>query len=295
MSEDRIHTFTFDGMPVQGRIVRLCETWRTIRSRHAYPPNAERLLGEMLAIVAMLAHGIKLDGSVILQTRGNGPIRTAMVECSDRTRLRGILRSGAPTDADGAATIANGAQLAITLKPHRGEMYQGIVPMERPSISRAVESYFDNSEQLPTRIWAVAGREAVAGLLLQRMPDARVAGLEPIHASDHDWLRLQTLAGALIDRDLLEEPTERLLTRLFSSEAVRLQPPRSLEFGCSCSRERTANALRIMGRDEVDAILEQEGRIDVTCEFCGERYLYDCIDARLLFEPLAVEPPETPQ
>jgi len=196
---------------------------------------------------------------------------------------------------DGAATIANGAQLAITLKPHRGEMYQGVVPMERPSISQAVESYFDNSEQLPTRIWAVARRDAVGGLLLQRMPDARVAGMEPIHATDRDWLRLQALAGSVADRDLLEEPTERLLTRLFPAEAVRLQPPRPLEFGCSCSRERTANALRIIGRDEVDAILEEEGRIEVTCEFCGERYLYDRIDARLLFEPLAVEPPETPQ
>jgi len=293
MSEDRIHTFTFDGAPVQGRIVRLRETWQTIRSRHTYPPNAERLLGEMLAIVAMLAHGIKFDGSVILQTRGSGTIRTAMAECADRTRLRGIVRSGA--SSHGAASTSNGAQLAITLKPHRGEMYQGIVPMERPSISRAVESYFDNSEQLPTRIWAVAGRDAVAGLLLQRMPDARVAGLEPIHGSDQDWLRLQALAGLVIDRDLLEEPTDRLLMRLFPSEAVRLQPPRPLEFGCSCSRERTANALRIMGRDEVDDILEQEGRIEVTCEFCGERYVYDRIDARLLFEPLATDPPETPQ
>jgi molecular chaperone Hsp33 len=293
MSDDGIHTFTFDGASVRGRIVRLTETWQTIRTRHDYPPNAERLLGEMLAIVAMLAHGIKFDGSVILQTRGDGVIRTAMVECADRTRLRGIVRSAEPRD--GAATSTNGAQLAITLKPHRGEMYQGIVPMERPSIARAVEGYFANSEQLPTRIWAAASPQVVAGLLLQRMPDARVAGLEPIHATDTDWLRLQTLAANVDDRDLLDTPADRLLMRLFPAEAVRLQAARPLEFGCSCSRERTANVLRIMGRDEIEDILAQEGRIDVRCEFCGQHYGYDPIDARLLFEPLAHEPPGTPQ
>jgi molecular chaperone Hsp33 len=290
---DAIHTFTFDGAPVRGRIVRLNATWRTIRTRHVYPPNAERLLGEMLAIVAMLAHGIKLDGSVILQTRGHGAIRTAMVECADRTRLRGIVRSADPLDSD--VPTPNGAQLAITLKPHRGEMYQGIVPMERPSIARAVEGYFANSEQLPTRIWAAASPDAVAGLLLQRMPEGRVAGLDPIHATDVDWLRLQTLAANVADRDLLEVAADQLLMRLFPGEAVRLQPARPLEFGCSCSRERTANALRIMGRDEIEEILAQEGRIDVKCEFCGQHYAYDPIDARLLFEPLAHEPPETPQ
>lgn len=293
MNEDHLHPFTFDHAPVHGRIVRLTETWQAIRSRHRYPPNAERLLGEMVVIVAMLAHGIKFDGSVILQTRGLGTIRTAMAECIDRRQLRGIVRSGAPRDD--AASAVNGAQLAITLKPRRGEMYQGIVPMERPSIAEAVEGYFDNSEQLPTRIWAAASPRAVAGLLVQRMPEPRVAGLEPMYASDEAWFRVQSLANAVETGDLLEEPVERLLLRLFPSEAVRLQPGRPLEFGCSCSRERTANALRIMGRDEVEQILAQEGRIDVTCEFCGAHYLYDRIDARLLFEPLASGPSETPQ
>jgi len=293
VSDDHLHTFTFDRAPVQGRIVRLTDTWQAIRTRHRYPPNAERLLGEMVAIVAMLAHGIKFDGSVILQTRGLGTIRTAMAECIDRRQLRGIVRSGEPRD-DGA-TVVNGAQLAITLKPHRGEMYQGIVPMERPSIAHAVEGYFANSEQLPTRIWVAASPKAVAGLLLQRMPDARVAGLDPIHATDDEWVRLQSLGAEVDTTDLLDQPVERLLLQLFAAESVRLQPARPLEFGCSCSRERTANALRIMGRDEVEDILAQEGLIDVTCEFCGAHYLYDGIDARLLFEPLATEPPETPQ
>jgi molecular chaperone Hsp33 len=103
------------------------------------------------------------------------------------------------------------------------------------------------------------------------------------------------LADTVTDPELLTLPADRLLFRLFNEETVRLQPPLDLEFGCSCSRERTANTLRILGRAEVDDILAQEGRIEVTCEFCGANYRYDPIDARLLFEPFATGLPNVPQ
>ena len=292
MSNDRIREFSFDGAPVQGRLVKLTETWQAIRSRHAYASSVERVLGEMVAIVAMLAQGIKLDGSVILQIRGDGRIRTAMVECTDRTTLRGIVRTFGADEVD--APHGSG-QLAITLKPHRGQMYQGIVALETDSVSRAVERYFETSEQLPTRIWATAHPRGAAGMLLQRLPDPQNARAETLDQARTAWQRIQNSAEMLTDHELLNLSAERLLLRLFPTESVRIQAPVDLAFGCSCSRERTANALRIMGRSEIDDILGQEGRIDITCEFCGQTYGYDPIDARLLFEPLAISSPPNPQ
>ncbi len=206
-----------------------------------------------------------------------------------------------PTRPSATHSQHNG-QLAITLKPHRGEMYQGIVPLDAAfvpldaaSVSRAVEAYFDSSEQLPTRVWAAANTQAVAGLLLQRMPNPPGAPPELIDQIDESWQRVQLIADTITDDELLTIAADRLLRRLFRAETVRLQPPLDLEFGCSCSRARTANALRIMGRAEIDEILAEQGSVDVTCEFCGENYRYDPIDAQLLFEPLAHAVPETPQ
>ena len=294
MSSDQIRAFTFDDAPIRGRVVRLAETWQTIRKRGRYDTAAEQLLGEMVAIVAMLAQGIKLDGSVMLQIRGSGSVRTAMAECVDHTTLRGILRAG-DAEATDRTRVGGAGQLAITLKPHRGQMYQGIVPLEADSVSRAVETYFDTSEQLPTRIWAAASAHTAVGLMLQRMPDPQRARPAEIEQIAETWRRIQMLADTVTDHELLTLPADRLLFRLFNEETVRLQPPLDLEFGCSCSRERTANTLRILGRAEVDDILAQEGRIEVTCEFCGANYRYDPIDARLLFEPLATGLPNVPQ
>lgn len=294
MSSDQIRSFTFDDAPIRGRVVRLNDAWQTIRSRSIYDAAAERLLGEMVAIVAMLAQGIKLDGSVMLQIRGNGSVRTAMAECVDQTTLRAILRAG-DGDASDRARVGGAGQLAITLKPHRGQMYQGIVPLEADSVSRAVETYFDTSEQLPTRIWAAASPHAAVGLMLQRMPDPQRARPPELEHIAESWRRIQMLADTVTDRELLTLPAEQLLIRLFNEESVRLQSPSNLQFGCSCSRERTTNTLRILGRAEVDDILAQEGRIEVTCEFCGANYRYDPIDARLLFEPLATGFPSSPQ
>ena len=293
MTTDRLNAFSFDGAPVRGQIVRLTQAWQRIRGDHGYTPAAERMLGEMTAIVAMLAQGIKLNGSVILQIHGDGHVRTAMAECRDRTRLRGILRTDGATE-DGDA-LQNRGRLAITLKPRRGELYQGIVPLETGSVASAVESYFQSSEQLPTRIWAAADQNCAAGLLLQRLPEPQRASPDALERDAESWSRLQILADTISAQELLTVPSERLLLRLFHADALRLQPALDLAFGCSCSAQRTANALRIMGRAEVDQILAQEGAIQVTCEFCGEVYGFDPIDARLLFEPLAGELPATRQ
>ena len=131
-------------------------------------------------------------------------------------------------------------------------------------------------------------------MLLQRLPDSQNARAESLDHAEASWHRLQHSADTLTDEELLTLPAEHLLLHLFRTESVRLQPPLDLEFGCSCSRDRTANALRIMGRAEIDEILAQEGRIDITCEFCGETYRYDSVAAMALFQPLVLVKPGNP-
>jgi molecular chaperone Hsp33 len=273
--------FTIDGAPIRGQVVRLDQTWRQIRSRSQYPPPVERLLGEMVVIAAMLAQGIKLDGSVILQIRGNGPVTTAMAECMQRRRLRGIARIDGEVDAaTSVATLCGGGQFAITLKPDKGEPYQSLVELGAGTIADNVEAYFATSEQLPTRIWTAVTDTAAGGLMLQRLPG------QP--KDDDAWSRMQILAETVKREELLQLPADELLHRLFQEEPVRVYSPSPLEFGCACTRQRSTGALQLMGAAEVEEIITDAGEIVVTCEFCGTRYTYDGIDARMLFE---MEPP----
>ncbi len=291
---DQLFTFNVDGAPIRGRIVKLDQAWQRIRDRNPHSADAQRLLGEMVAVVAMLAQGVKLDGSVILQIRGTGPVTTAMAECSNRRALRAVLRAARAVHGESLAALTGEGHLAITLKPVRGEMHQGIIGLEANSIAGAVEDYFATSEQLPTRIWAATDAGAAAGLMLQRLPDStRRHDGEP---TDEDaWGRVTLLASTVTSAELLSVPAATLLQRLFATETVRLHPPSPLSFGCSCSRGRTSNALRVMGRAEVEDILAREGEITVTCEFCGSTYGYDAIDAHLLFESPTPDSPETRQ
>jgi molecular chaperone Hsp33 len=283
---DRLVAFSFDDAPVRGRLVNLTDTWTRIRARQPHTAADQRLLGEMVAIVAMLSHGIKFDGSVMLQISGQRARVNAVAECVDRTQLRAMLHSASVPLAERERFGAGAAEgrLAITLRPHRGETYQGIVAIDAGSLVGAVEDYFASSEQLPTRIWVVAEPHSVAGLLLQRMPDET-------DDEDDTWRRLQRQAGAVSDRELLELPPPHLLARLFGTEQVRMQPAIALRFGCSCSAARAASMLQLLGRSEVESIVASEGDVTVTCEFCGSVYHYDPIDAQLLFEPLAGDYP----
>jgi molecular chaperone Hsp33 len=158
----------------------------------------------------------------------------------------------------------------------RGERSQGIVPLEGSSLAAALETYFSASEQLDTRLWLTADAQRAAGLL-QRLPAER--GL------DEDWERIALLAQTVSTGELLDLPAERLLYRLFHEETVRLFESEPVAFRCSCSRQRIEDTLRALGAEEVESILEDEGAIEVDCEFCNRHYHLDRVDALKLFAP----------
>jgi len=282
---DALSRFVFEGAAVRGALVGLDATRRDILACRAYPPALRRLLGELLAATALLASTLKFDGSLILQLAGDGPLRMLVVECDAALTLRATAQWQAevetfPADAD-LATLAGGparARLAITVDPKDGgPLYQGIVGLETASVATLIEHYLSSSEQIASRLVLGADGDGVRGLLVQRMPGATAA-------DDAAWKGIEAAALALPAALLLAAATPAaLLAARFPEHDIRLFEPRPARFGCSCSAERVGNALRLLGREEIDGILAEQGSVTATCEFCNRGYAFDAAAARALF------------
>lgn len=266
----------------------LGESWRAIHERQAYDDAIGTLLGEMTATVALLAQGQKSGGSLILQLQGDGAVRSAMVECREGRLLRGLARPAATGDTEGARglELAGDGRLAITLQAPSGHAYQGLVAIAHRELSRCVEEYFSTSEQLPTRLWLASSATRASGVLLQRLPAPANAAAEDLDDIERTWRATAARFDALPSEGLLAHDARGLLARLAGNEALRLAAATPTAFSCSCSRERSSNALRLMGRDEVRRMIEEDPEVTVTCEFCGTTYRYDSIDAEMLFAPV---------
>jgi molecular chaperone Hsp33 len=176
--------------------------------------------------------------------------------------------------------------MAITIgNVERGQRYQGLVDLRHAGLAASLEDYFIQSEQLPARILLAADSEHAVGLMLQKMPDE--GGIDAVQDADA-WDRVVHLTATLGAEELLASTPEQLLYRLYHEESVRLFEPRSLAFGCSCSRSRVGAMLRSLGRDEVAAALQaRDNEIEVICEFCAQRYHFDRIDAEHLLSDVA--------
>lgn len=286
---DLLHRFQLGRAGVRGAFVRLERGWQDLRSNGDYPGPLGELLGQTIAASALFTSTIKFDGRLSVQLQGNGSLRLLFAECTHDGCVRGIARwDGAPP----AATIRLDpeARLAITIENRVTDTrYQGMVPVEGGDLAHAFENYFERSEQLPTRIVLAEGGGRCGGLMLQQV--AREGGTGG--ADEDGWNRVGHLLATMTPHELLELPPEVLLLRLFHEEDVRLQPAQRLVFACTCSRERVEAMLRSLGRDEADATLAEQGSIEVHCEFCNRRYVFDENDVGDVFRAVESSPPAT--
>jgi molecular chaperone Hsp33 len=282
---DTLSPFLFERAAVRGALISLDACCRDILACHPYPAALSRVLAELLAASALLASTLKFKGSLIVQLRGDGPVRLLVVECDAALTLRATAQWDGDLEGLAAgtdlATLAGGgdrARLAITLDPKDGgPLYQGIVGLEAASIATLIEHYLSTSEQIESRLVLATQGERVRGLLLQRLPGAGAA-------DDATWERAAAAAVSLAPADLLAvSSAAELLTTAFPESDIRLFEPRPARFACGCSPERIGNALRMLGRAEVDDILAEQGLIGVTCEFCNRRYTLVAEEARALF------------
>lgn len=293
--DDVLHRFLLEHAGVRGVLVRLGPAWREVAGRADYPPALHAMLGEALAASALLTGNIKLDGALSVELKSSGALRMLFAECTDQGRLRGLARWNEPLPEPLALNALPDASMAITIgNVERGQRYQGLVELQHASVAESLENYFIQSEQLPACILLAANDTYAVGLMLQKMPDE---GGHHAARDDDAWSRIVHLTATLGATELLDTAPEQLLYRLYHEESVRLFEPRSLAFGCSCSRERVTGMLRSLGRDEVEAALTARGdEIEVICEFCAQRYHFDRIDAEvLLSSSVAPAAPDTAQ
>ena len=283
---DSLHRFSFVNLPVRGQWVRLQSTLVEAAQYKTYPKPVSALLGQMLATVAMVADNLKFSGAVALQSRGNGALRRSLAECRNHGQLRGIMHltddAGFPHHGDDIGAWLGDGQLALTLLPDEAtdmQPYQGLVALESSDLAGCLETYFARSEQLQTRLHFANGQndnaQSVTGLLLQRLPTAPDASDSDREAADDAWETLTALAATVTTEELSDLGVETLLHRLFHEYPCVLQPAKQLEYACTCSTERTDSTLMLLGKEDLAALLEEQGEISVDCEFCGNRYLYD--------------------
>lgn len=284
---DVLVPFVVAGAAVRGALVRLPTVARDVVAAHPYPPQLARALSELAAAAALLASTLKQDGSLLLQLAGDGPVRLAVVECTGDLGLRGTAQWDAARVAalPANATLAElaggaGARMTITLDPRDGgALYQGIVALAATTTGALIEHYLATSEQLDSRLLLATDGTAAAGLLLQRLPGGTAT-------DDATWSRLAAALPAVAPVALLADDADSaLLATLFPADDLRVFGARVVESRCSCSRERVENALRIAGRDEIEAALAERGVVEVTCEFCNRRYAFTPADARAVFDP----------
>lgn len=315
MSE--LHKFIFDGLPVRGMLVRLTDGWQEILKRRqgqgdtAAAPFAEpvrALLGEMAAAAVLMRANIKFNGALVLQFHGDGPVKLAVAEVQPDLafRVTATVTGDVPQGAQVEAMLnAQGqGRCVITLDPkdkRPGQVpYQGVVPLhgdQREPLQRlsdVLEHYMLQSEQLDTKLVLAANDQLAAGLLIQRLPvqgQGNIGGLrnEDEIGLNESYNRIAHLASTLTSQELLSLDADTIMHRLFWEEPLLRFEPQSghnaPRFACTCSRERVGNMLRGLGRLELESLLQEQGRADVGCEFCGQHYFFDAVDVAKLFVP----------
>jgi molecular chaperone Hsp33 len=315
MSE--LHKFLFDGLPVRGQIVRLTDAWTEILARRraddaasTWPWPVAELLGEMAAAGVLMQSNIKFNGALVMQIFGEGPVKVAVAEVQQDLSLRvtakvvGEVGSGA--HLQDLVNVNGRGRCAITLDPKDRkpgqQAYQGVVPLNATQgagpadLADVLEHYMRQSEQLDAKLVLAASESVAAGLLIQRLPaegQANLAGGQPMDPAEQmeHFNRIATLAGSLTGDELLQLDVETILRRLFWQEKILRFDPQTPRFACTCSRERVAGMIRGLGQEEADSILAERGEIDVSCDFCGQHYRFDAVDAAQVFTAPGDRPP----
>jgi molecular chaperone Hsp33 len=289
---DSLKKFLFEDRSVRIESVQLTQTWIAAQAHHTYPPCVAAQLGELVAAATLLSATLKFDGSLLLQLQGDGVIALMVVECRADLSVRATvkMRERALPAIPTLQTLVNPggtAKFIVVLDPPKHtpgrQVYQGIVPLEGDTIAEALEQYMLRSEQLDTRIWLAADSQHCTGLLLQRLPVQGGNQQVALSTAQESWERAQHLAQTLTQAEMLSVDRDTILHRLFWEELLHSFEPRAITWRCSCSQERVADMLRMLGKAEVQDMFQDRDTIDIACEFCGQPYTFDASEAATLF------------
>lgn len=307
--DDTVLPFQLDRSDIRGRVVRLDGVLNDVLKQHEYPAPIEALVAEAAMLTAMIGQTIKLRWKLSLQIRGDGPARLIATDYYAPTEdgLPARIRAYASFDAerldlnaDPFTQIGQG-YFAILIDQGPGTTpYQGITPIAGGSLSACAETYFAQSEQLPTRFSLSYGRSRLpggperwraGGVMLQHMPKASPFAkdggtgegglLQPIDILDGEeedsWNRANLLLDTVEEMELVGptvHPTD-LLVRLFHEEGPRVYDAQAVKFGCTCSEDRVRQSLSIYSAKDIRHMTTPEGIVTADCQFCGAHYEFD--------------------
>lgn len=279
MSEsDSLQKFIFENANIKGAIVHLDQVFQTIMSQHDYPHTVRNLVGEALVSNLLLASSIKFEGTISLQFQGDSRLSLLLVQCDHLLKVRAFAKYTPNLTVEDYTTAFLQGKMVITMNQYKqNQMYQSVVPIHSTSMSENLMSYFAQSEQVATKAWLAVNSDHAAGMLLQLMPDQDTLERE------HFWEYAVQMGQTVSPEELLNLDNETLLYRLYNETEIRLFETQPIKFECNCTSEKMKQVLATLGEQEAQSLLQEKGLIEITCEFCNQKYSYDPIDVTLIF------------
>lgn len=276
---DQLHRYLFTLRDIRGELVTVSDTWQQMLNNHNYPKPVRMLLGEMLVVTSLLTATLKFAGTITVQLQGDGALTLLVINGDHQQHMRGVARvtDEIADDATLKTLVGNGV-MVITIAPNNGERYQGVVALESDNLASCLEGYFQRSEQLKTRLFIrtgeMEGQLMAAGMLLQALPAQQISDDANGDTIDDAIDYLATLTQTITVRELCSLPAQEVLWRLYHEESVTLYSPQAVTFKCGCSRQRCAEVLATLSRQEIDSMLADKEQIDMHCDYCGQHYWF---------------------
>ena len=272
MNKDVLNRYLFEDMHARGELVYLDDTFNKMIATHHYPAGVQTLLGELTAATCLLTATLKFEGEIAVQLQGDGPVSYIAVNGDHQQQMRGVAKIKQATDKSSLHDLIGKGTMVITIRPTNGEPYQGVVALEQPTLAECLAHYFEVSEQIPTKIWLFHDIEhkRVAGSLLQLLPDG-----DDKQKQQDDFEHLCQLTNTIKSEEIFNLTTEDLLYRLYHQQEVRLFEPQTVSYQCRCSEEKCLTAIAQIDSQELNAILAEQGKVSMTCDYCLTTYEFN--------------------
>ncbi len=268
--------YLFSDAHARGELVQLSSSFKSIIKNHNYPKGVEKLLGELLSATCLLTATLKFEGDITVQLQGDGPVGYMSVSGNNEQQMRGIAKIAEETSADTLQGLIGKGTMIITIRPSAGEAYQGVVALDKDNLADCLAHYFEVSEQIPTKIWLFSDTEQqqTAGALVQLLPDGD-GSVENKEKQQSDFEHLCQLTNTIKSDEIFSLEAEALLYRLYHQEQVNIFEPQPVSYLCGCSADKCLAAISQIEPSEIKAILAEQGKISMTCDYCITTYDFD--------------------
>jgi len=273
-NQDVLNRYLFDNKHARGELVQIQNAYQEILANHNYPDGVQALLGELLVATCLLTATLKFEGEIAVQLQGDGnaPINYMAINGDHQQNMRGVAKLHRDTEANSLQELIGKGIMVITIRPSKGEPYQGVVALEKETLADCLANYFETSDQIPTSIWLFTDIDSkkAAGSLVQLLPDS-----EDKEQQLADYEHLCALTNTITASEIFTLPAQELLHRLYHEEEVRLFDPQTVTYQCSCSQEKCLNAISQLGKEELKNIIHEQGAVSMTCDYCLTTYAFD--------------------